>query len=54
MKNTDMEAIIEKAIANEQEANQFYLKLSERVKAQRKGGVFIREYSFRSNCGWMI
>ncbi len=31
MKNSNLDSIIEKAIANEQEANQFYLKLSEIV-----------------------
>jgi rubrerythrin len=31
MKNSNLDSIIEKAIANEQEANQFYLKLSELV-----------------------
>jgi rubrerythrin len=31
MKNTDFDAIIDKAIANEEEASQFYLKLSEMV-----------------------
>jgi rubrerythrin len=31
MKNADLESIIEKAIANEEEANQFYLKIAEMV-----------------------
>jgi rubrerythrin len=31
MKNSQFDSIIEKAIANEEEANQFYLKLSEKV-----------------------